>query len=173
MPGVRKMNQPMQQHKTFVYHLYNVGPTSLPLAQRCTNVLCLLGKQTCEGQGKRVLSQARSSQTDRPPPPPPTDPAMSDQALVLLPADQKGRPARTLMFIYSLVLVTVHQRNICAGHAAYPCVSDPMLKCSTAWRRESRARFATSRGRTLKCGKSHVHNYAVENGHPCRLFCGQ
>ena len=25
------------KHKTFVYHLYNVGPTSKPLGRHCTN----------------------------------------------------------------------------------------------------------------------------------------
>ena len=46
------------QVNTFVYHLYNVGPTSKTLGRRCTNViemfLCLLGSfftrfRFCEG----------------------------------------------------------------------------------------------------------------------------
>ena len=29
----------LSKHKTFVYHLYNVGPTSSTLVQHCTNVI--------------------------------------------------------------------------------------------------------------------------------------
>ena len=37
---VSNMQYP-SKHKTFVYHLYNVGPTSKTLGRRCTNVIQL------------------------------------------------------------------------------------------------------------------------------------
>ena len=33
------VDQSAQRHKTFVYHLYNVGPTSKTLGRRCINVI--------------------------------------------------------------------------------------------------------------------------------------
>ena len=49
------------KHKTFVYHLYNVGPTSKTLGRHCTNVtnvfLCLLGIHVYDVQIEEVTTQ--------------------------------------------------------------------------------------------------------------------
>ena len=59
-PLVSPSHQHPSKHKTFLYHLYKVGPTSSTLVQHCTNVIQMF--RVCWDQTRRASYTSRWSQ---------------------------------------------------------------------------------------------------------------